>query len=220
MVHVIDPASSDQASSDQASSDQASSDRAAGSRPRILVILGSTRRGRICPRVADWAMGKGRGVLDAHFETIDLCDWKLPMDDEPGVPAAGPHIYANEHTRAWSAKASAADAVMIVTPQYNWGYPAVLKNAIDHLYAEWRDKPTVIVTYGGHGGGKCAEQLRQVAGAVKMRVVETMPGIRLPEAVIRQGAPFDPHTDFAEHVASIQDALNEMAGHVNAANAH
>lgn len=184
----------------------------------VQLIMGSTRAGRICPLVTEWIATIGRDHTDFAYEIVDLADWPLPMDDEPGIPALG--HYSQPHTRAWSEKVKQSDAVIFVTPQYNWGYPAVLKNAIDHLYAEWRDKPTVIVTYGGHGGGKCAEQLRQVAGAVKMRVVETMPAIRLPEAVIRQGAPFDPHTDFAEHVASIQDALNEMAGHVNAANAH
>jgi NAD(P)H-dependent FMN reductase len=63
-----------------------------------------------------------------------------------------------------------------------------------------RDKPAAIVTYGGHDGGKCAEQLKQVAGAMKMRIVPTMPGIILPEAVIREGAPA---IDFQQHLASI-----------------
>jgi NAD(P)H-dependent FMN reductase len=103
-----------------------------------------------------------------------------------------------------------------VTPQFNWGYPAVVKNAIDHLYHEWRNKPAAIVTYGGHGGGKCAEQLRQVAGAVKMRVVPTAPGIWLPEGVIREDAPFDPGRDFASHVASIQNAFTELSDQINA----
>ncbi len=52
-------------------------------------------------------------------------------------------------------------AIVFVSPQYNWGYPAPLKNAIDHLYKEWAGKPAMIVTYGGHGGSKCAAQLRQ-----------------------------------------------------------
>jgi NAD(P)H-dependent FMN reductase len=162
--------------------------------------------------VADWAVGKGRGVLDAHFEIIDLCDWKLPMDDEPGVPAAGPHIYANEHTRAWSAKASAADAVMIVTPQYNWGYPAPLKNALDHLYAEWRDMPLMIVSYGGHGGSKCARQLRQVAKCLHMRATRTTPGLVLRRELIEANdGGVKPEQDFAQHAGKVRQAFRELA---------
>jgi NAD(P)H-dependent FMN reductase len=129
-------------------------------KPRVLVILGSTRKGRICAKVADWVAEIGRETTVAGFELVDLRDWPLPMDDEPAIPATG--VYANDHTRAWSRRVSEGDAVVFVTPQYNWGYPAPLKNALDHLYAEWRGKPALIVTYGGHGGGRCAAQLRQV----------------------------------------------------------
>src|SRR5580698_5591912 len=143
----------------------------------ILVIVGSVRPRRIALQVAEWAAEVGRETTNAAFEVVDLKDWPLPMDDEPAVPAAGGYEF--DHTHAWSAKVAAADAFVFVTPQYNWGYPAALKNAIDHLYKEWQDKPAVIVTYGGHGGGKCAAQLRQVAEAVEMRPVPTMPGIKL-----------------------------------------
>jgi NAD(P)H-dependent FMN reductase len=131
------------------------------------------------------------------------------MSDEPGIPAMGG--YVQTHTRAWSAKIAGADAVVFVTPQYNWGYPAPLKNAIDHLYQEWRGKPAAIISYGGHGGAKCAEQLRQVATALKMRMVPTAPGITLAEDVIRHGAPIHPEKDFSAHVESIKQAFNELS---------
>ena len=183
----------------------------------VLLVMGSSRAGRICPKITAWVAGIGRAFTDFVYEVVDLADWPLPMDDEPAIPALGP--YTQAHTRAWSDKIRSADAVIFVTPQYNWGYPAGLKNAIDHLYREWHDKPAVIVTYGGHGGGKCAEQLRQVAGAVKMRVMATAPGITLAEAVIRQGAPFDPDRDFTQHMESLQNALAELADQINAVNA-
>ncbi len=174
----------------------------------VLVIMGSVRAGRVCPTVAEWIAQLGRARTDFRYEVIDLADWALPMDDEPAIPATG--RYAQAHTRAWSDKISSADAVIFVTPQYNWGYPAALKNAIDHLYREWRDKPAVIVTYGGHGGTKCSEQLRQVAGAVKLRLVPTAPALVLPEAVIREGAALDPNRDFSQHVASVQGAIADL----------
>ena len=175
----------------------------------VLLVMGSTRAGRNCPRITQWVAQIGRDCTGLAYEVVDLAEWPLPMDDEPAVPAIGPYVQA--HTRAWSDKVKGADAVIFITPQFNWGYPAVLKNAIDHLYAEWRDKPAAIVTYGGHGGTRCARQLRQVAVSVKMRVVVTAPAIKLSEEVIRQGAAFDPDRDFQLHRASVRRALGELS---------
>ncbi len=152
-------------------------------------------------------MGIGQACTDLHYELVDLAEWPLPPDDEPGIPAMG--SYTQPHTQAWASKVGGADAVVFVTPQYNWGYPAVLKNAIDHLYKEWTGKPVVIVSYGGHGGGKCAEQLRQVAEGMKMRPVPTMPGINLTRQMMGGGV-MDPDMDFQAHVPDLQRAFAEL----------
>jgi NAD(P)H-dependent FMN reductase len=151
----------------------------------------------------------GQSELSADFEIVDLRDWPLPMDDEPGLPAAG--VYRHEHTKAWSRKVSESDAVVIVTPQYNWGYPAALKNALDHLYAEWRGKPAVIVTYGGHGGDKCARQLRQVANGLHMKPLRTMPGLKLARRKIEANdGDVAPARDFASHGPKVRKAFAEL----------
>ncbi|GAA6033921.1 hypothetical protein JCM8097_000407 [Rhodosporidiobolus ruineniae] len=94
--------------------------------------------------------------------------------------------YPSAAIRAFSALIASAPAVVILTPQYNWGYPGGLKNALDHLYHEWRGKRVSIVSYGGHGGGKAAEQLEQVlAGGLKAEVVAKV-GIKLPSEFIRE----------------------------------
>lgn len=172
------------------------------SSPRILVIMGSVRLQRISPLLADWVANVGRLCLpEAIFELVDLRNWPLPMMDEPAIPAhaAG---YSTPHAQAWSQKIASADAFVFVTPQYNWGYPAALKNALDHLYHEWQHKPALIVSYGAHGGDKCAAQLRQVLTALSLHVTEqhvalTLSSeqilrndghIALPEAVQSQGA--------------------------------
>ena len=175
--------------------------------PSILIIMGSARSGRLCPKIASWVLSIAEATTDLSYELIDLAAWPLPTDDEPSIPALG--VYAQNHTRAWSAKVASADAVIFVTPQYNWGYPAVLKNAIDHLYQEWNGKPAVIITYGGHGGVKCAAQLRQVLEGIKMLPVATMPAITITREIMA-GAPFDPATDFEAHRESIQHALAEL----------
>ena len=179
------------------------------SNPRFLVVIGSVRPQRIGPDVARWVANLGMSAAPAGFEVIDLRDWPLPMDDEPGIPAQGD--YTQPHTRAWSRKVAGADGVVFVTPQYNWGYPAPLKNAIDHLYAEWLDKPAAIVTYGGHGGGKCAAQLREVLSGLKMRVADTMPALTLPARQIQANSgSIDPDTAFAPDRATIVAALHEL----------
>lgn len=86
----------------------------------------------------------------------------------------------------------------------------MLKNAIDHLYAEWRDKPLAIVTYGGHGGARCAKQLRQVAASLRMRIVATAPALPLSDAVIREGADLEPARDFRAQRASVARALKAL----------
>jgi NAD(P)H-dependent FMN reductase len=176
-------------------------------RPSVLVVMGSIRAGRLCPKIASWVISVAQASTELTYELVDLLDWPLPMNDEPGIPALG--VYTQEHTRAWSDKVGGADAIMFVTPQYNWGYPAPLKNAIDHLYKEWVGKPVVIVSYGGHGGGKCAAQLRQVTEGLKMRPVATMPGITLTHDMMG-GGPFDPEEDFRVHTEAVRQAVAEL----------
>jgi NAD(P)H-dependent FMN reductase len=181
-------------------------------KPVVLLIMGSVRAGRTCPRITQWAANIGRARTDLAFEIIDLSDWPLPMDDEPGLPHAGE--YVQPHTRAWSEKVKGAAAVVFVTPQYNWGYPAPLKNAIDHLYREWRGKPAAIISYGGHGGEKCAQQLRQVAAGLKMSMVATAPALTLSEEVIRQQAELDPETDLAPYIPQVEQAFEELVAEI------
>ncbi len=125
---------------------------------RIYIVIGSTRPNRIGRQAAEWVLSNLPPSTVFEAELLDLNDWVLPLSDEPEIPAAG--IYVHEHTRAWSRKIATADGYIFVTPQYNWGYPASLKNALDHLFKEWNGKPAVIVSYGHHGGGKAATQLR------------------------------------------------------------
>lgn len=177
---------------------------------RTLVIIGSTRARRLCPQIAAWVAEVGRETLSGDIEIVDLKDWPLPMDDEPGVPALGD--YAFEHTRAWSQKIAGAQAFVFVTPQYNWGYPAPLKNALDHLHAEWAGKPAMIVTYGGHGGSKCARQLRQVLKGLKMKPIAAMPGLTLAHERIKANTgSIDPAKEFARHRGALQRSFGQLA---------
>jgi NAD(P)H-dependent FMN reductase len=175
-----------------------------------LVIAGSLRPRRLAIQIAEWVAEVGRETTHGAFEVADLKDWPLPMDDEPGIPAGG--RYEFEHTRAWSRKIAAAGAFVFVTPQYNWGYPAPLKNALDHLFAEWGGKPAMIVTYGGHGGDRCAAQLRQVCEGLHMAPIIAGPGLNLPRQHIEANAgEIDAAAEFAAHLSELRDAFGEFA---------
>ena len=135
--------------------------------PHIQVILGSTRQGRHGDKVANWFMHHAGARDDISVELVDLADWPLPFFDSPVPPAYAPS--PDPRTRAWAAKVAEADGYVLVTPEYNHGYPAVLKNALDHLYREWNGKPVGFVGYGGPGGGvRAVEQLRQVVVELSM----------------------------------------------------
>jgi NAD(P)H-dependent FMN reductase len=174
-----------------------------------LVIAGSTRPMRRSPAIAQWVAELGEALCDAGFPLIDLRDLGLGFDDEPGIPAKDG--YVQESTRQWSERVKAATGVVFVTPQYNWGYPAPLKNAIDHLYHEWRGKPALIVSYGGHGGGKCAAQLREVLGGIGLRLTDAMPALRLArERIEANDGVVEPARDFGEQRRAVADALCEL----------
>ena len=175
-----------------------------------LVIAGSTRPNRRSPVIAQWVAALGDELGSGSFRVIDLRDLNLDLDNEPGIPAAGA-AYASAATRNWSELVSGAKGIVIVTPQYNWGYPAALKNAIDHLYREWRDKPVLIVTYGGHGGGKCGAQLREVLGGMGVRLTDLTPGLRLARARIEANdGEVDPGSDFGNHRDEVLTALGVL----------
>ncbi|VTY38972.1 Chromate reductase [Xylophilus ampelinus] len=175
----------------------------------VLLVMGSARAARNCPAITAWVEQLAHRQAEFDCEVVDLAAWTLPAGDEPGIPALG--HYAQAHTRAWSDKVQSASAVVFVVPQYNWGYPAVLKNAIDHLYREWRNMPTLIVSYGGHGGTRCARQLRRVAASLKMRVANTSPALVLPDDVIRRGIALRPQQDLAAFERTVGRAFKELA---------
>lgn len=165
--------------------------------PKIGIIVCSTRTPRVCPQIAQFVQTTIHSIKPVPSTThlIDLATWNLPMYNEPGIPSQikDPSEYTHAHTRAWSAEIARYDAFIFVTPQYNWGYPAVVKNAIDYLYDEWSGKPAAVVSYGGHGGGKANRQLREVLAGVRMRVVEKGVELAFPgrEVLVKAAAGED-----------------------------
>lgn len=137
---------------------------------RIAVVIGSTRPARICPGIAGWIRDVAQDGSPLRYELLDLADHPLPLLDEPLKAAL--QQYQHDHTKRWSRTVDSYSGFLFVFPQYNWGYPAALKNALDYLYHEWRDKPATVATYGTRGGGKGAAQLLQVLQGLHMRALE------------------------------------------------
>lgn len=132
----------------------------------IQIIVGSTRPGRLAKNISNWLMSQIDDYKDVKFEIVDIADYSLPLLDEP-IPA-GSKQYSQEHTRQWAEKISQADGFIFVTPEYNHGTSATLKNAIDFLYHEWKYKPVAFLGYGSIGGVRAIEQLIGVTVAVNM----------------------------------------------------
>ncbi|GAA2165339.1 NAD(P)H-dependent oxidoreductase [Pedococcus bigeumensis] len=149
---------------------------------RLSVVIASTRPKRIGHQVAEWALE----AVPADFDVTvhDLRELDLPFLDEPGQPADG--NYTHEHTRRWSAAMLATDALVLVMPEYNRGYNAALKNAIDYLYAEWEGLPVGCVGYGWHGASYAKSALRQTLERVKMTVVDG-PGLSFGKTLTQEG---------------------------------
>ena len=133
---------------------------------RVAVVIGSTRPTRISAGIAQWFLDVAQNGSSLTYELIDLAAVNLPFLDEPVMAAQGE--YEHEHTRAWSQLVSSFDGFIFVFPQYNWGYPAPLKNALDFLYWEWRDKPVSFETFGTHGGSRAAAQIKGVFQGLHM----------------------------------------------------
>ncbi|MDL5155628.1 NADPH-dependent FMN reductase [Actinomycetospora termitidis] len=138
---------------------------------KLEIIIASTRPGRIGPTVAEWMHREAveHGGFD-EVELVDLAEVDLPFFNEPKHPRLGDYVH--EHTKAWSAMVASADAFVIVMPEYNFGYNAELKNALDYLHAEWRYKPVGLVSYGGVSAGtRAAQMLKQVLTTLRMTPV-------------------------------------------------
>jgi NAD(P)H-dependent FMN reductase len=136
-------------------------------RPRLAVVIASSRPGRLAPAVAEWFVAAADQHSGFAIDLIDLAEVNLPFLDEPNHPRL--RQYTHQHTREWSARVDAADAFVFVTPEYNFGMPAILKNALDFLSHEWAHKPAGFVSYGGVSAGTRSVQMtKQVVTALKM----------------------------------------------------
>ena len=149
----------------------------------ISVIVGSIRQGRFSEKPAQWIFRqlKKRDGVDARL--LDLRDFPMPFFDQavsPATPGRAP--YENEVVRKWTAAIGASDGFIVVTPEYNYGPPAVLKNAIDWVYPEWNRKAAAFVSYGSAMGARSVQQLR--GAAIELQIAAVRSSVHIPVATL------------------------------------
>jgi NAD(P)H-dependent FMN reductase len=193
----------------------------------IQVIVGTTRQGRFSDRVARWVLGDLRVQQGMDVELVDLRDYALPLFDAPASPARSPRAYQTDEVARFGRVVDRADGYVVLTGEYNHGYPAVLKNAMDHTFVEWRRKPIAFVAWGNVGGARAVEQLRQVAVEFEMaplrHAVHILPDVFLAarqasdQEIASAFAPLKPRLDLlvADLVwwaTALTDARDREAG--------
>ncbi len=148
---------------------------------KIKIVLGSTRQGRFSEKPGQWIFEEAKKLAGVEAELLDLRDYKMPFFNSPTSPLMAQGKYKNEVVQKWSEKINEGDAFIVVAPEYNHGYTAVLKNAMDVIYPEWNRKPIGFLSYGGAMGARSVEQLRQVAIELQMAPIRN--AIHIPNNI-------------------------------------
>lgn len=144
-------------------------------KPKIAVILGTTRDARFGQKPADWILQRARARDDWDVELVDLKQFELPLFNEVASNAWVPTEDAT--ARKWQETLAQFDGFIFVTPEYNRSITGALKNALDQAYNEWNRKAFGIVSYGSVGGTRAAEHLRTIG--IELQMVSTRSAVHI-----------------------------------------
>ena len=149
----------------------------------ISVIVGSTREGRFSEKPAKWIFQHLKKRAGVEARLLDLRDFPLPFFDQPATPAMpGRSPYKHEAVQRWTAAIAQSDSFVFVTPEYNYGTSAVLKNAIDWVYPEWSRKAAAFVSYGSAMGARAVQQLRETL--IELQAAPIRSSVHIPVATL------------------------------------
>src|SRR4051794_17994362 len=171
----------------------------------ISVIVGSTREGRFSEKPAQWIYQQlqNRDKIDARL--LDLRDFPMPFFDQPVPPAVPDRApYEHEVVMRWTDAIAASDGFVFVTPEYNCGPSAVLKNAIDWVYTEWNRKAAAFVSYGSVMGARSVQQLRETV--IELEIAPVRSSVHIPARTLRA------HSQGGD----VNKALADLEKHANA----
>jgi NAD(P)H-dependent FMN reductase len=187
---------------------------------KLVVVIGSVREGRFGPVVASWVKAQATAHGGFDVTLIDLADYDIPIS----LPAAPPKYAGNAYPRPngmieLTSALDAAEAFILVTPEYNHSYPASLKAAIDWHFTQWTAKPVAFVSYGGAAGGRHAVlHLENVL--TELHAVTIRDGLAFPSYFYNwtHGQPTGP--DAAGYANTLLDQLAWWAIALREARAH
>jgi len=150
---------------------------------KVALIISSVRGVRVGPSVVDWVhktLKTSSATPAPELSIVDIATFNLPAFNEKAMPAMVPDKaqFEFEHSKKWSAAIAPFDGYIFVSPEYNYGVPGAVKNAIDYLYNEWIGKPVLIITYGIQGATIASGNLKETLTGMKLRVVETRPQLK------------------------------------------
>jgi NAD(P)H-dependent FMN reductase len=149
----------------------------------ISVIVGSTRQGRFSEKPAQWIFKHLEKRDGVYARLLDLRNFPMPFFDQlvpPAMPDRAP--YENEIVKKWTAEIARSDGFIFVTPEYNYGAAAVLKNALDWVYPEWNRKAVAFVSYGAVAGARSVQQLRETA--IELQLAPVRSSVHIPVATL------------------------------------
>lgn len=149
----------------------------------ISVIVGSTPEGRFSEKPAKWILQHLKKRADVDARLLDLRDFPMPFFDQQATPSTpGRPPYGHEVVQRWTAAIEQSDGFVFVTPEYNFGPPAVLKNALDWVYPEWNRKAASFVSYGSAMGARSVQQLR--ATLIELQLAPVRSSVLIPVATL------------------------------------
>jgi len=174
--------------------------------PKIGIIIGTTRAARFAEKPAHWILELAQQRDDMVFELLDLRDFDLPFFDEAASNLWMPS--KDRHAVKWQETLAGFDGFIVVTAEYNHSIPASLKNALDQAYKEWNRKPLGIVAYGGVGGARAAEHLRDIA--VELQMVPLRNAVHIGGGEFMKVHPMGENADIRTIAPVIEPAAHAM----------
>ncbi|EPX87167.1 putative flavoprotein [Rubellimicrobium thermophilum DSM 16684] len=181
-------------------------------KPRIALVISSVRKTRWADKPAQWLLKKMQARTDIEAEIVDLRDFDLPIFDEPASNAYVPT--SNPVARRWQETIAKFDGYVFLLAEYNRSITGALKNALDHDYTGWNNKPMGLMAYGSAGGARAAEHMRLIA--IELQMVPVRAGVHVGGSDFYRVGPYNPNPEPMEALedalaGSVKDMLDQVA---------
>lgn len=176
------------------------------SKPKIAIIIGSTRKARFADKPAAWLLEEVKKRDDLEVELLDLRDFDLPLFDEVASNLWVPS--SDERAVAWQNKIAEFDGYIFLTPEYNHSINGALKNALDQAYKEWNRKPAAAMGYGGVGAARAIEHLRGIA--IELQMVPLRNAVHLGGGEFMKVSPLGKNGEMSEVADILRPSLGAM----------